>query len=214
MAQASFKIKGWFFRTYDQSLGNEFAWGLSARSLWHEQIISLLWAAGLEQAIMYTVIPQPVAYSLQGTDATTMQVLVPFQYEPPNLLVLVVDHSFATPSTTVAILCHQPCTVYSVFVIIGLSKWCDLEHQCTATFRHGACTSSFHDLEQLRIPTASRIVQKTSSKMHTSEPDRKGLTCCKTNCGHVIADGRLQVSACFQECQESIDAHAETRRRS
>lgn len=164
LKQPTFKIKGWFFRSYDQITGSEFAWGISDRSPWHEQFSNLLRATGIDQAIMHTVTPQPAVLSLQGTAAITLQLMAPYQFKPSNLLMLVIERSFTTPPTTAAILCHQPCTVYGVFVIVGLSKWCGLEHQCTATFPHGACSRIFHDLEQLRVPTASRIILSSIKK--------------------------------------------------
>ena len=187
MRADSFQIKGWIFRTNDQLFGSEFAWGISAQGLWHEQISSLLRAAGLEQAIMYTVIPQPAVYSLQGTDATSLQVVVPLQLERPNLLSLVVEYNFQSIPITKAILCHQPCTVYSVFVILEIGNWCDLEHQCTATFRHGTCMSAFHDLETLQVPTASRIILSSVKRPTTEcmQHDRLGRA---THAAKRIAD--------------------------
>ena len=187
MTADTFKIKGWLFRTYGQLFGSEFAWGISAHGLWHEQLSSLIRAAGFEQATMYTVIPQPVVYSLQGPDVTALQVVVPFQSERPNLLLLVVEYNLQSTSTTTAILCHQPCTVYSVFAILELGTWCDLEHQCTATFRHGTCMSAFHDPETLQVPTASRIIL-SSVKRPTSECTQQDRLGRATRAAKRIAD--------------------------
>ena len=68
------------------------------------------------------------------------------------------EHRLSSSSPTEAVTCPRPCTVFGVFSILGLGTWCDERHECAATYKHGNCDSKFTDLDQIEVPTASRIM--------------------------------------------------------
>lgn len=157
---------GWIFRSYSQVLGDSFAWGLNDRSPWHEQVSSLM-RGKLEAGLLYTVIPQPSNLQRHGEKPITMQLLVPFQFDLPDVLLLVVENQLVVPFEANAIICHRPCTAFSVFDLLGFGHWCDASHLCLVTYAHGDCSATFSDMDQLLIPTASRVYLSVKQKSRT-----------------------------------------------
>lgn len=80
-------MEGWLFRDFHQQEGTPFFWGITSRRPWNAQVSHLLAGSQIEERLAYTVIPQPSGSVLDGTEPTTMQVIVPFRYEMPNVMV-------------------------------------------------------------------------------------------------------------------------------
>ena len=164
LVSSSFRIEGWLFRDFRQQEGSPFAWGIGPRAPWHEQISHPLRGSGIAEGLAFTVIPQPPELSLTNAQPATMQIITPFQFEMPTTLTLVLEYAFDSPPVRRAVLCHPPCTVYTVFVLLGLDGWCDNRHHCGASFRHGKCGMYFQDLDVIRVPTASSLTLVLTNK--------------------------------------------------
>ena len=171
LTSPSFRIEGWLFRDFRQQEGSPFAWGIGPRAPWHEQISHLLKGSGIAEGLAFTVIPQPTELSLTSSQPATMQVITPFQFDMPLILILVLEYAFDSPPVQRAVLCHPPCTVYTVFVLLGLDTWCDDRHHCGASYRHGKCGMYFQDLDVIRVPTASRLTLVLTNKARRSCED-------------------------------------------
>ena len=142
--------------TYNQEIGTPFSWGLQPYYSWSKQIVRLLAGTRLTHAMLYTVVPG-VAGAVEYLGETALRVLVPFDRHYLAPLVLVVEHVMLPPMVRRAIHCTEPCTVRTVFQIVGLLHWCNAFHTCTVTFTNGRCRNDFHDDDRILLPTASLV---------------------------------------------------------
>lgn len=150
-------LLGWIFRHQRQVRGDSFAWGMSSDTPWSLQVSSLMNSAGLEDSLLYTVIP-PVEASSRGASGHFFVLAVaPFAGSQHAPLLLVAEHALHPPMVRMAIACDEPCYVRKVFDIVGQGAWCNRRHICRVTFVHGVCRRNFSDDEIVEVPTASRI---------------------------------------------------------
>lgn len=63
-----------------------------------------------------------------------MQIIVPFRYEMPDVIVLVAEYAFDKPTVRKAVMCHRPCTPFTIFVLLGLEDWCERDYHCGVFF--------------------------------------------------------------------------------
>lgn len=208
LTKTQFQINGWLFRSFAQRIGLPFAWGISSRSPWHEQIASLMHGSQMDQGLMYTVVPQPPLLTLENEDPTTMQILTPFVFEPPDLLFLVTEHRLGHVSQADAISCPRPCTVFGVFAILGLSGWCEEGYTCIITYKHGTCDKAFQDLDQVEIPTASRVllsaVHRDSSSCAQPDPHARTSRLARKVADTVAGDNRERHSKVLRSARRVL----------
>ena len=146
-------VAGWKFSEHDQVIGVPFSWGLQPQHSWSKQISRLLVSTGMSKALLYTVIPE----CRENPGEVPLQLLVPYERHHLAPLLLVVEHVMLPPKIRRAVHCAEPCSVRSVFDIVGLGYWCDDKHVCTITFAHGRCRKDFQGDDKVEVPTASLV---------------------------------------------------------
>ena len=174
----SIQLVGWIFRSHDQPVGTDFAWGLRADAPWALQFTRLLQGAQFGNGLLYTVAPQPgmeteVESKHKGT---SYHVIVPMEQYQFAQRILIVEHTMPMLSR-VAIHCAEPCSVISVFTAIGKKDKCSPQAQCIASYTCELCHKDFADQEPIEVPTASLI---TLSVLPRPETHR-----CRSKIGRV-----------------------------
>ena len=215
LTQRHFRISGWLFRDFTQRIGTPFNWGFSDRSPWYDQIAKLMQGSRFESGLMYTVIPQPPAMSLAGDKPSTLQLLTPFAFELPDHMLLVVEHRLNRLPQTAAVSCPRPCTVFGVFDILGLTRWCGARYKCMLTVKHGTCEGTFQELNRIDVPTASRgflsVVTKERRQCTRSNSPRRIARLAK-HVADIVATGDAQRhSEVYRSARRVLQHRSETR---
>ena len=87
-------LHGWIFHEHEQDLGVSFSWGFHSNSPWSMQTGHFLKGTSLLDALMYTVVPQPVMVRPIVEFPSQMHVLVPSDIEERARHLLVLEYSF------------------------------------------------------------------------------------------------------------------------
>ena len=163
------QLVGWIFRSHDQLMGTDFAWGLKADSPWALQLTRLLQGAHYGNGLLYMVAPQPRVE--EGAESqhmgTSYHVIVPMEHYQFAPRVLIVEHTMPKLAR-VAIHCAEPCTVISIFTAIGKKGKCSSDAQCIASYTCDLCHRDFVDQEPVEVPTASLITLSVLQRPETT----------------------------------------------
>ena len=155
---AGLSMSGWIFHDMEQEVGDSFAWGVHSRAPWAMQIGHFLKGTRLDDALLYTVVPQPNELPSSGTIPHQLQVIIPSEIEEVPRQLLVVEHMLTVPLQRMAIRCPQPCRVQDIFHSARLGSWCRSEYRCSVLFHHGRCQKVFYDYDEVTLPFASLIL--------------------------------------------------------
>ena len=150
-------LTGWMFHTHEQDFGSPFTWNFVPDTPWAQQTANLLRGTSLIDALLYTVIPQPMEYSLQSSQPRSLQILIPAEISDQDYSIFVVEHSLKPPTVQMSIRCIGPCSPRKLFQMIQLGDWCDQKHRCVVTFQHGVCRKDFFDDDLIDAPFASKL---------------------------------------------------------
>ena len=150
-------LHGWIFHEHEQDLGVSFSWGFHSNSPWSMQTGHFLKGTSLLDALMYTVVPQPVMVRPIGEFPSQMQVLVPSDIEERARHLFVLEYSFLALLERLAVRCDRPCTVRELFRKIRFDYLCGSTFRCQAAYRHGSCQAVFYDDQEIKLPFASLV---------------------------------------------------------